>query len=118
MLKYNLKAVFKERGITRPLSFMMKAGIASTTAHEIMNNDVGTFRLKHIEILCRALMCEPNDLLVWIPKTGEIYPENMPLRKLERKSLESDEFMDMISKMPLEEFREMAKDVVERKNGE
>lgn len=96
---------------------MMKAGIASTTAHEIMNNDVGTFRLKHIEILCKALMFELDDLLFWIPKTREIYPKNMSLRNLERKSLECDEFMDMISKMPLKKFREMARDVVERKKG-
>lgn len=115
MLLYNLKAIFKERGIDRPLRFMVNAGIPSTTAHNIMNNNLRNFRLRHIEILCKALMCEPNDLLVWIPDKGEIYPDNMPLRNLERKQTESAGFMEMISKMPLNEFREIVKEVVDGK---
>lgn len=117
MLRYNLKSIFRERGIDRPLAFMVNAGIASTTAHDIMNNNVRTFRLKHIEILCKALMCEPNDLLVWTPKKGEIYPDDLPLRKLEKKTAESDEFMDLLSKLTLSDLREVAKEVVDKRKG-
>lgn len=114
MLIYNLRIIFKERGIERPFSFLVKAGIAPATAHNIMYNNTRTFKLRHIELLCRILMCEPNDLLTWLPEKGEIYPDDLPLRKLQRQNHEGQEWMEIISKMPLDKLREVAKTVVEK----
>lgn len=113
MLIYNLKVLFRERGIERPFSFLVKAGISPATAHNILHNATRTCKLRHIELLCRVLLCEPNDLLVWVPDKGVVYPDDLPLRKLQRKN-EGEELVAMLSKMPLDELREVTKIVRER----
>lgn len=113
MLIYNLKVLFRERGIERPFSFLVKAGIAPATAHNILHNNTRTSKLRHIELLCRIVLCEPNDLLVWVPDKGVVYPDDLPLWKLVRKS-EGEELVAMLSKMPLDELREVTKIVRER----
>lgn len=64
MLSLNLDPIFKVRGIESPHTALVKAGIHSSTAKRILYGNVRSFRLDHIEILCRILICEPHDLLL------------------------------------------------------
>lgn len=113
MLLYNLKVLFRERGIERPFTFLVKAGIAPATAHNILHNATRTSKLRHVELLCRVLMCEPNDLFVWVPDKGVVYPENLPLKRLQRAN-DGDELVVMLSKMPLDKVRELKALIVEK----
>ncbi len=108
-----MKTLFRERGIERPYSFLVKVGIAPATAHNILHNNTRTSKFRHIELLCRVLLCEPNDLFVWVPDQGVEYPQDLPLRKLQRLN-EGEELAVMISKMPLDELREVARLVRDR----
>ena len=63
MLSLNLIPIFKARAIEKPYSFLVKAGLSPHSATNILNNKTHVFRLDHIELLCRVLICEPNDLL-------------------------------------------------------
>jgi DNA-binding Xre family transcriptional regulator len=71
MLSLNLIPIFKARAIEKPYSFLVKAGLSPHSATNILNNKTHVFRLDHIELLCRVLVCEPNDLLVWNPDKGQ-----------------------------------------------
>ncbi|HBX46233.1 MAG TPA: hypothetical protein DEG28_10170, partial [Porphyromonadaceae bacterium] len=67
MLYYNLKPIMKLRGISHPYSFLVNAGFSPKIAQKISGGTMRSLRMSHVERLCLALMCEPNDLLAWKP---------------------------------------------------
>ena len=90
MLHYNLKPVFKVRQIDKPYPFLVKAGIATHGASKIIRNNMHVMRLNHVEIICKALYCEPNDLLAYKQEINNPLPENHPLLNLISKTGEVD----------------------------
>jgi DNA-binding Xre family transcriptional regulator len=86
MLTWNLQSVFKARGIERPYTFLVKAGISRHSATSILNNDIFFLRLSHLELLCQKLNCSPNDLLLWVPNPNNPLPKEHPLYKLKKEA--------------------------------
>lgn len=113
MLQYNLRPLFRARGIDRPFTLLVRAGISEASAHRILNNQTGNFKLRHIEILCRILVCQPNDLLVWIPEKDASYPEDYPLKDLQSDG--DSDGLEVFANMPLKKLQEVAKEVAEKK---
>ena len=117
MLSFNLKPVLRERGIERPYTFLVKAGIAPHTANRILHSNTRVMRLEHIELLCSVLLCEPNDLLVWSPDKGKIYPPDHPLQKLKYQP-EDRSLRETMSSIPYGQLKEIAKTIGEIKQPE
>lgn len=111
MLSLNLTPIFKMRGIEKPYTFLVKAGLSPNTATSILNNKTRTFRLDHIELLCDVLVCEPNDLLAWTPEKDRIYPDNHPLAKLKFQPAETG-WVDTFSKMTYKELKEVTQSII------
>lgn len=86
MLKLNLTGIFKARNITKPYSYLVKAGFSPNVATRIANNQVDSMQFRHIELLCFILNCEPNDLFSWTPDTKISVSENHSLNKLKKAS--------------------------------
>lgn len=107
MLVYNIHAICKARGVKNPYTFLVNSGISRRTAWRILNGESKSVLLRHIEIMCTVLNCEPNDLLVWIPKKDVVYREDFVLKRLERKDL-GDELLNALATMPLEKFKEVS----------
>jgi DNA-binding Xre family transcriptional regulator len=106
MLYFNLKAIFAARQIQKPYSFLVQIGIAPHTAHKILNNDSHVMRLDNLELICKALYCEPNDLLAYKPDKHNPIPENHPLNKLiPAQDIESWE--QQIKTLPLAKLKEI-----------
>lgn len=114
MLSFNFNPIFKARNIENPHGFLVKAGIPSYAASKILNNSVAMLKLTHLELICKALFCEPNDLLLFTPNKGESYPENHPLLKLKRVET-TPSFQDIIANMPFREIKEATKAFIESK---
>ena len=114
MLSLEIRPVIKARGIEKPYTFLVKAGLSSHSATKILNNKTKVFRLKHIELLCKVLVCEPNDLLKWTPNKDEIYADNLPLIKLKRTEKLSD-WKKTLDKMPFQELKEVTKRITGKK---
>lgn len=108
MLRFNLSSIMKARGIERPQYFLVKSGISGHTAWRFLHGEAGTMKLRHVELICTALHCEPNNLLEWRPDKGVVYPEDFPLKRLEKLDL-GGELMEALSKMPLDKLEEVAK---------
>ena len=117
MLSFNLTPIFKMRGIEKPYTFLVKAGLSPNTATSILNNNTRTFRLDHIELLCEVLVCEPNDLLAWSPEKDKIYPDNHPLAKLKFKPEETI-WVDTFSKMTYKELKEVTQTIIKSQTTE
>lgn len=111
MLKMNLQPIFKVRGIERPYTFLVKAGFTPHSAHTILNNKLLVFKLAHIERLCKILVCEPNDLLVWVPDNKVVYADNHPLFNLLEKD-GTGSLRKTLATLPLKELIDVTKTIV------
>lgn len=109
MLYYNLRDLFKARGIDNPFTIMVKSGISHAAAHQMLNNSTRNLKLRHIEILCKILVCQPNDLLVWVPDKDVVYTEDYPLRELQKNPDISG--LDVFADMPLKKLQEVVRAV-------
>ena len=114
MLSLNLTPIFQLRGIEKPYTFLVKAGLSQHSATTILNNKTRIFRLDHVELLCEVLVCEPNDLLEWTPDKGKIYSENNPLLKLKQQPTDAT-WLETFSTMSYKELKEVSKTIVENK---
>jgi len=112
MLNLNLKPIFEARGIERPYTYLVKAGISRATAHNILSSKTRVFRLDHIELLCRVLNCEPNDLLAYTPDAQTILPETHPLNNLRKVTASQTNLKDSLANIPYKELKELTKQLV------
>ena len=112
MLNLNLRPIFQARGIERPYSYLVKAGISRATAHNILNSKTRVFRLDHIELLCRVLICEPNDLIAYIPDPDSPLQETHPLNNLSQDDSAQPGIKDSLANIPYKELKEITKQLI------
>ncbi len=117
MLYLNLGPIFAIRGIKRPYSFLVKSGFTSHAARTILHSQTRSFKLDHIEDLCRILVCEPNDLLAWKPDPQVTYAAQNPLEKLSISASEPT-LNDTLATMPLSELKKATKDFLYLEKGQ
>ena len=110
MLSLNLSPIFKARGIERPFTYLVKAGMSPHSANTVLNSSSKSFRLDHIELLCRTLVCEPNDLLLWTPDKNMHYANDHPLHKLEQQETTS-EMKETFATIPYKQLKEITKQI-------
>lgn len=108
MLYFNLKPIFAARQIEKPYTFLVKIGIAPHTAHKILNYNTHVMRLDNLELICKALYCEPNELLAFKPDTQNPIPQNHPLNKLIPAANDND-WQQQLKTMPLSKLKEITK---------
>lgn len=108
MITLNLRPIFEARNIERPYSFLVKAGLSSIAAHNLLNSKSSSIRFDHLELLCRILICEPSDLFVWRPNINESIAQDHPLHKF--KYQESDNTIQhTLSNLPYRKLKEVTK---------
>lgn len=106
MLTLNLRPIFKARGIEKPYTFLVKAGLSPHSANYILNGKPKVLRLNHIELLCDLLSCEPNDLLMWTPNIDKAYPANYPLKNLQQ-TVTHQGILETLNKLTYKELQQI-----------
>jgi DNA-binding Xre family transcriptional regulator len=99
MLKFNLKNILGLRGIEKPIGFLVKTGLGYPTAHKLLKAANVSLRIGHIQQLCVALNCTPNDLFEWKPDANTILPEGHSLNAL-NKSAGAKNLQEMVKDIP------------------
>jgi len=117
MLVFNLDPIFKARGIQQPQAFLVNAGFHPATASKIRSSATRVLRLDHIELLCKILVCEPSDLLKWVPEQHTLYPDAHPLHKL-RQQEDDQLWQKTLSAMPYRQLKKVAQQLVTTKEEE
>ena len=112
MLYFNLAPIFKARQIDKPYTFLVKAGISPNTASRIVGNQMDSIRLSHIDLLCRILYCQPNDILAYRTNPSTPLPEKHPLLAL-IPTAEIEDWSQHIRTLPLEKLKEISKIIKE-----
>ena len=110
MLRFNVSSVLKARGIENQYYFLVKLGLSPYTVNNILYHGVLSLDLRHVELLCKVLVCEPNDLLVWTPDRNQFYPDNLPLQKLKPKPVQID-VQQTLSSIPYKELIEIGNQI-------
>lgn len=108
MLNLDLEHIFKARGIDRPYTFLVKAGFTPHTANSICNSSTRAFKLEHIELLCKSLVCEPNDLLSFTADKGEVLTADHPLLKLQHTEIDQN-WRETLATIPFKQLKELTK---------
>ena len=110
MLSLNLTPIFKARGIERPFSYLVKAGISPRSANTILNSSTRSFKLDNIELICKILICEPNDLLLWTPDKDQHYSSDHPLFNLPQQDSLKD-MKETMATLPYKKLKEITKQI-------
>ena len=110
MLNLNLQHIFEARGIDKPYAFLVKAGFTAHTATSIVSGSTRTFKLEHIELLCKALVCEPNDLLSFTADKNEVLAPDHPLLKLQHSDTEQN-WRQTLATIPFNKLKELGKTI-------
>ena len=111
MLKFNIKNLFKSRGVTEPTGYLMRNGFTRNQSGRIANEKIKTLSLRQIERLCRAFECEPNHLFVY---EGEA-EAGQPVTEL--RAVTGIDFRDVSKGVPLGRLEELKKTIEEFKKG-
>lgn len=113
MLTYNLKKHFKLRGITYPARYLMEIGFTKQIAYNIARDNFVSLSPEHLEKLCLALNCTPNDLMEWEPGKNVTNPETQSLQKL--RPVQFTDIRSFISSLPYEKMNEIMAQIEETK---
>lgn len=105
------------RGIDKPFAFLMKIGFQRQTASNFANDRVFQVKITHLEMLCRALNCTPNDLFEWKPDGKSLTAENHSLQSLQ-KNRDVPQLSQMVKDIPLEKLDRLEAIIKELNNQE
>lgn len=108
MITLNTKEIFATRGIDNGYTFMVKHGIRPASAGTLLYKKPRSIRFDHINILCKHLICDPNDLFAYTPDEEDNLAENHPLNKLIRDKEEAS-LKQTISHLSFQELLEIKK---------
>ena len=100
MLKFNLKKMLRLRGVERPVRFMSRAGFEYPTAHKLLEGTRASLRIDHIEKLCVALNCTPNELFEWHEDAKTVLPEGHSLNALAHGASGAKSLQEMVKDIP------------------
>ena len=112
MLKFNLDAILYARGVKKKYPFLSKLGLTYRVARRLADGDTQMLRTNHIEKICLALNCTPNDLLQWTPE-GNVAADH-PLYALNRA--QSVDILKEINQLPLDRLDELKAKLKEMKD--
>ncbi len=115
MLNFNLKPIFEARGIERPYTYLVKAGISRASAHKILSSKTRVFLLDHIELLCKVLICEPNDLLSYTPDPQTTLPGTHPLNNLRKEEDPHLSMKQSLANIPYKELKALTSQLLDKK---
>jgi DNA-binding Xre family transcriptional regulator len=107
MLYFSINSLFRMRGIENAHGSMVKAGISPHSASSLLNSEIRSMRLDHLEKICILLNCTPNDLLVWKAGAHSVLPENHALKALQPKP-ETYNLYQTLRDLPINELRTIA----------
>ena len=110
MLIYHLKQLTTNRGIQKPISFLLNA---YPTAKRALFGTFASIRFLQIKNLCIAFHCTPNDLMEWIPEENT-QTENHPLKTLLRKQL-PQQLQNIMADIPVSKLKEFEDKMLEVK---
>jgi len=103
MIHLKIKELCQERGITHPVTVLLKMGISQDLVYKYLTGKAKRIPTEHIEKLCVLFGCTPNELFSWTPTTKkDDYPQH-PLQAIRHQP--ATNLQAKLKNMPLDELR-------------
>jgi hypothetical protein len=106
MLRLRLRYLLESKGIIRPYNFLIRNGFTPNIATRCINGKIEQLKLSHVNKLCTALQCTPDDLLEWYAGENETLPDNHPLLSLVRNDKPFN-IIGHINKLSFDQIKEV-----------
>lgn len=116
MLIFKLSRIFALRGIDKPFAYLVRLGFSRATASNLLNDRVINVKIRHVETICGALNCTPNDLFEWTPAEGRPLAENHPLNSLKREKTPA-RLSQIVKDIPVDKLHMVEELLNQLKNG-
>jgi DNA-binding Xre family transcriptional regulator len=107
MLIFNPNRILALRGVDRMFNFLCKIGFIQTTASSIVSGKIRSIKIEHIERLCAALNCTPNDLFEWQHSAKDNLPAEHQLKTLAKENLKPVNVRALLKDIPIEKMPEL-----------
>ena len=111
MLIIKFTHILDARGITNHFTYLVDSGFSRHTASNLLHSTTRSFRLDHIERLCRILICEPNDILSYYPSKKHPLSENHPLKNLIKSEEHTTTMGDTLKYLPYKDLMNMSNQI-------
>lgn len=106
MIKLNLQPIFKIKGITKPVKYLVDKGHSGSYANGVVNDKLLSIPFWKLEMLCIDFNCTPNDLFDFIPEKDQQLPENHALFTIS-KSEAIGEIHKLLNDLPVSKIQEL-----------
>lgn len=106
MIKLNLHPIFRMKGITKPISYLIQKGHSSSYASNVVNNRALSIPFWKLEKLCIDFNCTPNDLLDFVPQAENKLPEDHALFTIS-KTEAIEEIHRLLHDLPASKIQEL-----------
>lgn len=107
MLKFYPNRIMAMRGIEKMFGFLRKNGFVPSTANFMVKGAAFSIKVDHIEKLCIALNCTPNDLFNWYPDPKNPLPENHALYAIKRENPVGTNLKELLLNVPPDKLPEI-----------
>lgn len=106
MIKLNLQPIFKIKGITKPVKYLVDKGHSGSYANGVVNDKLLSIPFWKLEMLCIDFNCTPNDLFDFILEKDQQLPENHALFTIS-KSEAIGEIHKLLNDLPVSKIQEL-----------
>jgi DNA-binding Xre family transcriptional regulator len=111
MFILNVKRILRLRGIEKHYKYLLGLGFVPATANILLSSTAQRVTLEHLERLCLALNCTPNDLIEWQPNNTQAVAATHSINGLKKRNLNA-----MLSEVPVDKFEQIADILQDLKN--
>jgi len=115
MIKLNLSRIARKRGIVKLHKFLKDNGFHKDTATQLTDGTMDFVKFDKLEKLCELLVCEPYDILEWIPDAGVDVAKH-PLRVMLPKP-DDVEIKKILLQLPLDKLDELLYEAKKKAEG-
>lgn len=112
MFILNVRRILRLRGVEKHYNFLVNLGFVPATANILLSSQAQRVKLEHLEKLCLALNCTPNDLIEWQPGSApQPIAETHSINSLKKKNLNA-----LLNEVPVDKFEQIADILQDLKN--
>ncbi len=106
MIKLNLKPIFKMKGITKPVKYLIEKGHSGSYANAVINDKPSSIPFKKLEQFCIDFNCTPNDLFDFIPENDQKLSDDHALYSISKGDA-LGEIHKLLNDLPVSRIQEL-----------
>lgn len=115
MLQWRVKELLIEKGYMHSHKWLLQRKISPELATKILHNKQQRVELRHLNNICEAAYCTPNDLFVWQPEVPAQFKPSHPMQALRARAIANiNQKLKSLSPEQIQELNKIVDDMGNR----